>query len=53
VLDAVDAALEPAVAQAAGGVPVLVTDSIMRTDADRARLAREVLAFAAQPVGAT
>jgi LPPG:FO 2-phospho-L-lactate transferase len=47
VLDVVDAALEPAVA--ALGLPVLVTDSVMRTNADRARLAREVLAFASQP----
>lgn len=46
VLDAIDADLEPAVA--ALGLPVLVTDTIMRTDADRARLATEGLAFAAQ-----
>ncbi len=46
VLDALDADLEPAVA--ALGLPVLVTDTVMRTDADRARLAAEVLAFAAQ-----
>ena len=46
----VDAALESEVA--ALGLPVLVTDSIMRSDADRARLAREVLAFAVQPTAA-
>lgn len=48
VLDAVDAALEREASRAASGVPVLVTDSIMRDDAGRARLARAVLAFAAQ-----
>jgi LPPG:FO 2-phospho-L-lactate transferase len=46
VLDNVDSALEPAVS--ALGVPVLVTDTVMRSDADRARLAREVLAFKPQ-----
>ena len=30
------------------GIRTLVTDTVMRTDADRARLAREVLEFAAQ-----
>jgi LPPG:FO 2-phospho-L-lactate transferase len=43
VLDAVDADLRPAVA--ALGFEVLVTDTVMRSDADRARLARDVLEF--------
>jgi LPPG:FO 2-phospho-L-lactate transferase len=43
VLDEVDAALEPIIARY---VPrVLATDTVMRTDDDRARLAREVVAF--------
>jgi LPPG:FO 2-phospho-L-lactate transferase len=41
VLDVVDAALEPAIA--ALGLRVLVTDTVMRDEADRARLAREVI----------
>ena len=41
VLDAVDAALERDIA--ALGVKVLVTDTVMKTDPDRARLAREVI----------
>jgi LPPG:FO 2-phospho-L-lactate transferase len=45
VLDTVDAALQPALE--ARGLRVLVTDTVMRTDADRARLARETLNFAA------
>ncbi len=44
VLDQVDAGLRPAVA---AHIPhVCVTDTLMHTDADRARLARETLAFA-------
>jgi LPPG:FO 2-phospho-L-lactate transferase len=43
VLDQVDADLEPQVA--ASGVRTLVTDTVMWTPDDRARLAREVLAF--------
>jgi LPPG:FO 2-phospho-L-lactate transferase len=43
VLDQVDADLEPQVA--ALGVRTLVTDTVMRTPDDRARLAGEVLAF--------
>jgi LPPG:FO 2-phospho-L-lactate transferase len=46
VLDSVDAALEPDIASDARRV--LVTDTLMRTDADRARLARESLDFAAR-----
>ncbi len=45
VLDATDAALAPDIA--ALGVRPLVTQTIMRDDADRERLARETLAFAA------
>ena len=45
VLDDVDADLAPAVA--ALGLRTLVTDTIMTDDAARARLAREVLSFAA------
>jgi len=45
VLDAVDAALEPAIADL--GLRVVVTDTIMADDAGRARLAAEVLAAAA------
>lgn len=48
VLDAVDAALHPALE--ARGLHVLVTDTVMHTDADRARLARETLDFAASLV---
>ncbi|MGQ0600451.1 MAG: 2-phospho-L-lactate transferase [Anaerolineales bacterium] len=45
VLDSVDAVLKPLVRSF---VPhVLVTDTVMRTEADRAGLARQVLAFAA------
>ncbi len=44
VLDAVDAALAPAVE--ALGLRVLVTDTVMTDDATRARLAHETLAFA-------
>jgi LPPG:FO 2-phospho-L-lactate transferase len=44
VLDSVDASL--ALELRGQGLRVLVTDTIMRGDADRARLAREVLAFA-------
>jgi LPPG:FO 2-phospho-L-lactate transferase len=49
VLDTADAGLQPAVA--ALGLKVCLTDTLMRTDADRLRLAREVLAAAA-PVAA-
>lgn len=45
VLDVVDAALRPALE--ARGLNVLLTDTVMRTDADRARLARETVDFAA------
>jgi LPPG:FO 2-phospho-L-lactate transferase len=44
VMDEVDAALRPAVD--AFGLDTLVTDTIMRDDAGRARLAREILRFA-------
>jgi LPPG:FO 2-phospho-L-lactate transferase len=44
VLDAVDAALEPVIGRFAPHV--LVTDTVMRTDADRARLAGAVMQFA-------
>ena len=44
VLDTVDVALAPQVE--ALGVRVLVTDTIMKSDADRARLAAETLRFA-------
>jgi len=44
VLDAVDAALEPAIRGL--GLRTVVTDTIMRDDAGRARLAAEVLAAA-------
>jgi LPPG:FO 2-phospho-L-lactate transferase len=44
VLDSVDAALRPEIEN--GAVRVLVTETIMRADADRARLARAVLDFA-------
>lgn len=43
VLDEVDAALRPAIE--ALGLRVLVTDTVMRSAADRARLAAETLAF--------
>ncbi|MBL8056905.1 MAG: 2-phospho-L-lactate transferase [Anaerolineales bacterium] len=43
VLDQVDAALAPAIE--ALGLRVRVTDTVMRSDADRARLAQETLAF--------
>jgi LPPG:FO 2-phospho-L-lactate transferase len=43
VLDATDAALSASIV--ATGPLVLVTDTVMRTDADRARLAEEVLRF--------
>jgi LPPG:FO 2-phospho-L-lactate transferase len=45
VLDDVDSALKPGIENDA--LPVLVTNTMMRTDADRARLAQEVLDFAA------
>ncbi len=45
VLDQVDAALKPDIA--ALGLRVCVTDTVMRSEADRARLARETLAFCA------
>jgi LPPG:FO 2-phospho-L-lactate transferase len=45
VLDAVDADLEPSIASL--GLRTLVTDTIMVDDAGRARLAGEVVAFAA------
>lgn len=45
VLDEVDSALKPGIENDA--LPVLVTNTMMRTDADRARLAQEVLDFAA------
>ncbi|MCC7361111.1 MAG: 2-phospho-L-lactate transferase [Anaerolineales bacterium] len=48
VLDHVDAALVPDVR--ALGLLTLVADTVMSTEADRARLAHEVLAFAAQPL---
>jgi LPPG:FO 2-phospho-L-lactate transferase len=41
VLDVVDAALEPQIG--ALGLSVLVTDTVMKTEADRARLAEEVM----------
>ena len=41
VLDVVDAALEPEIG--ALGLSVLVTDTVMKTEADRARLAEEVM----------
>lgn len=44
VLDAADGQLEPAIR--ALGTQVLVTDTIMRSEADRQRLAEETLAFA-------
>lgn len=44
VIDALDSALRPAIE--ALGMEVLVTGTVMHTDADRARLATEVLAFA-------
>ena len=47
VLDRVDAALEAEVR--ALGLATLVADTVMSSEADRARLAREVLAFAARP----
>jgi LPPG:FO 2-phospho-L-lactate transferase len=47
VLDALDAELQPAIA--ALGVQVVLTNTLMRTDGDRLRLAHEVLA-AAVPV---
>ncbi len=47
VLDEVDAALQPTIES--DSLQVLVTNTVMRTDADRARLAREVLDFAAKP----
>ncbi len=45
VIDTADAALEPQIA--ALGYQVLVTNTIMQSDADRARLAAEILAWAA------
>jgi LPPG:FO 2-phospho-L-lactate transferase len=48
VLDAVDAGLAPAVERL--GIRALVTDTIMRDDATRARLAGEVLGTAGYPV---
>jgi hypothetical protein len=47
VLDRQDEALKTAIAFDLG-IRALVTDTIMSTDADRMRLAREVLEFAAQ-----
>ena len=47
VLDRADAALEPAIA--ALGPQTLVTDTVMADPEGRARLAREVLAFALPP----
>jgi LPPG:FO 2-phospho-L-lactate transferase len=47
VIDTVDAALEPAIA--ALGLQTLVTDTIMADADGRARLARDVLAFALPP----
>lgn len=44
VLDTADAAYQPDLE--AGGLRVLVTDSLMRSETDRARLAREVLGLA-------
>jgi LPPG:FO 2-phospho-L-lactate transferase len=49
VIDHADAILEDRVAEL--GPRVLVTDTVMRTDADRAALAREVLDFAATLTG--
>jgi LPPG:FO 2-phospho-L-lactate transferase len=46
VLDTVDAGAAPRIE--ALGMRTLVTDTVMRTMADRERLAREVLAFAAE-----
>ena len=43
VMDTVDEALAPAILE--GGLRVLVTNTIMKTSADRARLAGEVLQF--------
>ncbi|MBI3762689.1 MAG: 2-phospho-L-lactate transferase [Chloroflexi bacterium] len=43
VLDNVDAALAPEIES--GDLRVLVTDTVMKSDADRARLAREVVDF--------
>ena len=51
VLDTIDAALAPAVE--ALGVRVVVTDTVMRDDASRARLAGEMLAAAAGAPPAT
>jgi LPPG:FO 2-phospho-L-lactate transferase len=45
VMDTVDAALAPELRQA--GLKVLVTNTIMKTATDRARLAREILEFEA------
>lgn len=44
VIDGADAALAPEIE--ALGMSVLVTDAVMRSEGDRARLAREVLGFA-------
>ncbi|MBI3360946.1 MAG: 2-phospho-L-lactate transferase, partial [Chloroflexi bacterium] len=44
VLDNVDAALAPEIESVE--LRVLVTDTVMKSDADRARLAREVVDFA-------
>jgi LPPG:FO 2-phospho-L-lactate transferase len=44
VLDSADASLEQSICDL--GLQVLVTDTIMRTDADRKRLAQETLVFA-------
>jgi LPPG:FO 2-phospho-L-lactate transferase len=44
VLDEVDAELKPSIES--DTLQVLVTNTVMRSDADRARLAREVLDFA-------
>jgi hypothetical protein len=49
VLDTVDAAQAPAVQ--ALGMACLATDSLMRSPADRRRLAREVLEFGAALAG--
>ena len=47
VLDRQDEHLKPGIAFDLG-IPTIVTDTIMNTDEDRTRLAREVLEFATQ-----
>lgn len=49
VLDRVDAGLEPAIREL--GVETLVTDTIMTSDASRARFADRVLRFTTSPAG--